>query len=474
MPSGVEITRRAGVELVRPGRRTPRSRRFLARRRDGLHHVALAVDEPAGRRRGAPRGARVCGSSGRSRRAPTGARASSCTPPRWAACWWSWSRAPLREPRRPPGGRARRGPDRVRRRPLRHHGARRPRRRRGQGRAPRRATSTAARAPCSPRAASPPASSRSTGARRSRGAGPARPRRAGPRLGACWTTPTCWSRTGPPARWSGWAWATRTCTSATRGWSTCSISGFGQTGPDAPRGGYDLVLQARERPAVDDRPARQAARRRSRSPRSTSAAGSTRRSEPRGAARARPHGRTAPTSRPRCWNARWRGCRCTWSPTASAATSRSPEGTRSPFFAPYEAYRTGDGHLVVVGTGGDDAWGRLCGALGLRTAREDPRFADNARRVENAEELRALIEGVMTGGPTAHWVAVLGAAGRGLRAGAGRGGRAGDRPGAGARHRGRAGRTRPPGRSRAWACRCRSTASGPSRRGPPPLLDDDA
>ena len=45
-------------------------------------------------------------------------------------------------------------------------------------------------------------------------------------------------------RWSGWAWATRTCASATRGWSTSRSPGFGSTGPDATRGGYDLVLQA--------------------------------------------------------------------------------------------------------------------------------------------------------------------------------------------------------------------------------------
>ncbi len=48
MPSGVEITRRAGVELVRPGAPDTPIASFLARRGDGLHHVALAVDEPLG------------------------------------------------------------------------------------------------------------------------------------------------------------------------------------------------------------------------------------------------------------------------------------------------------------------------------------------------------------------------------------------------------------------------------------------
>ena len=70
--------------------------------------------------------------------------------------------------------------------------------------------------------------------------------------------------------------------------------------------------------------------------------------------------------------------------------ARSPaRGTRSPFFAPYEAYATADGHLVVVGTGGDDGWERFCRAIGLEAPADDPRFADNAARVENAEALRA-------------------------------------------------------------------------------------
>jgi formyl-CoA transferase len=84
-----------------------------------------------------------------------------------------------------------------------------------------------------------------------------------------------------------------------------------------------------------------------------------------------------------------------------------PAGTRSPFFAPYEAYRTGDGYLVVVGTGGRDSWGNLCRTLGLERLIEDPRFAENADRVRNAEELRAELEGALAARPTAEWVEAL-------------------------------------------------------------------
>jgi crotonobetainyl-CoA:carnitine CoA-transferase CaiB-like acyl-CoA transferase len=89
----------------------------------------------------------------------------------------------------------------------------------------------------------------------------------------------------------------------------------------------------------------------------------------------------------------------------------APLGSRSPFFAPYEAYRTADGYLVVVGTGGRDAWAALCRTLGLEQLREDARFATNADRVRNAEALRAELEAVLSTRPTADWLEPLEAAG---------------------------------------------------------------
>jgi formyl-CoA transferase len=87
-----------------------------------------------------------------------------------------------------------------------------------------------------------------------------------------------------------------------------------------------------------------------------------------------------------------------------------PLGTRSPFFAPYEAYRTADGHLVLVGTGGKDAWERLCAALDLERLVADPRFAANSDRVRNADALREEIERTLTTRPTDDWAPRLRAA----------------------------------------------------------------
>jgi crotonobetainyl-CoA:carnitine CoA-transferase CaiB-like acyl-CoA transferase len=88
-----------------------------------------------------------------------------------------------------------------------------------------------------------------------------------------------------------------------------------------------------------------------------------------------------------------------------------PAGTRSPFFAPYEAYGTSDGYLVVVGTGGHDSWDELCRTLDLERLIEDPRFATNADRVRNAEELRAELEPVLLTRTTDDWQARLRAVG---------------------------------------------------------------
>ena len=89
----------------------------------------------------------------------------------------------------------------------------------------------------------------------------------------------------------------------------------------------------------------------------------------------------------------------------------APLGTRSPFFAPYEAYRTADGYLVVVGTGGRDGWRAFCGALGLEELADDRRFATNAERVRNAEALKEEIEVVLGADTSARWSAALDAAG---------------------------------------------------------------
>jgi itaconate CoA-transferase len=67
-----------------------------------------------------------------------------------------------------------------------------------------------------------------------------------------------------------------------------------------------------------------------------------------------------------------------------------------PAIAPYDAYPTADGQLLVVSLQNDREWSRMAGAvLGRPELAADPRFATNAARVANRSELDALLGAVV-------------------------------------------------------------------------------
>ena len=65
-------------------------------------------------------------------------------------------------------------------------------------------------------------------------------------------------------------------------------------------------------------------------------------------------------------------------------------GTGLTMIAPYEAFPTNDGELMICG-GNDGIFARLCQALGIPEAADDPRFVGNPSRVENCDALRKLL-----------------------------------------------------------------------------------
>lgn len=93
-----------------------------------------------------------------------------------------------------------------------------------------------------------------------------------------------------------------------------------------------------------------------------------------------------------------------------AATGQSPGplGARHPSITPFAAYACADAPIVIA-AGNDQLFAALCAALGLPA--DDPRFAGNEARTRNAEALAAVLEGVLTTRPAAHWLTVLEAAG---------------------------------------------------------------
>lgn len=84
-------------------------------------------------------------------------------------------------------------------------------------------------------------------------------------------------------------------------------------------------------------------------------------------------------------------------------------GARHPTITPFATYRAADG-FVVIAAGNDAMFARLCGVIGLDIA-ADARFATNAARCDNHALLKRLIEAVTLGGTVAHWLRLLDAAG---------------------------------------------------------------
>jgi crotonobetainyl-CoA:carnitine CoA-transferase CaiB-like acyl-CoA transferase len=82
-------------------------------------------------------------------------------------------------------------------------------------------------------------------------------------------------------------------------------------------------------------------------------------------------------------------------------------GTHSPTFAPYGGFRTADGWIVLAGAGSEDLWIRCCKVLGAHHLLEDPRFVDNASRVLHRDELTAALEEVLRQKPSTHWLGLL-------------------------------------------------------------------
>jgi len=95
---------------------------------------------------------------------------------------------------------------------------------------------------------------------------------------------------------------------------------------------------------------------------------------------------------------------------AAAGVVPTAMGNRHPSIAPYETLRAADGDLAVA-VGNDRQFAALCDAVGLGPLADDPRFADNARRVADREALAAALEGALAHHGVAHWVEVLGTAG---------------------------------------------------------------
>ena len=85
-------------------------------------------------------------------------------------------------------------------------------------------------------------------------------------------------------------------------------------------------------------------------------------------------------------------------------------GSGTAMLAPYEAYPTRDGRILVA-AGNNSIWGKLCRALGSEELLDDARFEDNPSRVENREALYENLAARFGADTTEAWVEKLREAG---------------------------------------------------------------
>ncbi|MGZ6135089.1 MAG: CaiB/BaiF CoA transferase family protein [Myxococcaceae bacterium] len=92
-------------------------------------------------------------------------------------------------------------------------------------------------------------------------------------------------------------------------------------------------------------------------------------------------------------------------------TGRIPArlGNAHPSIVPYQSFATKDGHIVIA-VGNDGQFRRLCAVAECPGLADDPRFATNAGRVRNREELVALLAGIIAGRGSREWIEALEAA----------------------------------------------------------------
>jgi glutaryl-CoA transferase len=92
-------------------------------------------------------------------------------------------------------------------------------------------------------------------------------------------------------------------------------------------------------------------------------------------------------------------------------TARSPgrRGNAHPNIVPYATFATADGEIAVA-VGSERQWRRFCAALGVPNLAPDPRFATNGDRVRHREALRPLLAEQFARRPSSDWIATLEAA----------------------------------------------------------------
>ena len=85
-------------------------------------------------------------------------------------------------------------------------------------------------------------------------------------------------------------------------------------------------------------------------------------------------------------------------------------GSAHPRNAPYQGFESADRPFVMA-AGNDNLWQKVCGVVDLPGLLEEPMFKTNSDRATNQVALKAQLEAVFVSQPAAHWVAAFSAEG---------------------------------------------------------------
>ena len=189
----------------------------------------------------------------------------------------------------------------------------------------------------------------------------------------------------------------------------CSISGFGESGPEAGRPGYDLIVQGEsglmDLTGFPDGPPVKTGNSIADLAAGTMAA----------------HGivlalfareRTGAGQKVEVAMLEVMASLLTYQGQAYLSTGVSPrrKGNEHPSIVPYEVFEAADGYLTI-GVANSSLWTRFCQALGRPELAKDSRFDTEARRVEHRATLVPLLGQIFATAPVATWLERLGQAG---------------------------------------------------------------
>ena len=189
----------------------------------------------------------------------------------------------------------------------------------------------------------------------------------------------------------------------------CSVSGFGNTGPDAKKGGFDLVAQGVSGlMSITGHPSMPPAK--VGVPITDISAGLLAANGVLCAyiyALKTGQGQQVDTSLMEAGVAY-----TVWESSVYFAEGEipGPLGSAHRVSAPYQALRTSDGYLNI-GAATQPTWEQLCRAIGLEALIDDPRFILPGDRKARQDELADLLEETFTKDTTSHWLKILEEAG---------------------------------------------------------------